>query len=160
MTFNKSRVYTALNADEVKVGSKGVFADNVDWLKHFVKDERHISTVEKIESENMVYRFRNIKGDNYQLFYLWEEPEEKKYRPYKDTEEMIADYKKHFYVDNTNYTMPLIWVKEKVNDNPMLITAFGAGNNRIYNHNHWINLKELLIYYTYLDGSPCGILEK
>ena len=71
MTFNKSRVYTALNADEVKVGSKGVFADNVDWLKHFVKDERHISTVEKIESENMVYRFRNINGDNYVTSFNW-----------------------------------------------------------------------------------------
>lgn len=158
MKFNKSRVYTALNADEVKVGSKGVFADNVDWLKRFVKDERHISTVEKIESENMIYRFRNIKGDNYQLFYLLEEPEGKKYRPYKDTEEMIANYKKRFRVLNPKLTMPLIWIKDKNDFEKHLITNYGESFVRI--DTDLINLAAAFECYTYLDGSPCGILEK
>ena len=37
MPFNTERVYTALNADEVKIGSKGYFADTIERLKIFVK---------------------------------------------------------------------------------------------------------------------------
>lgn len=33
MEFDKSRVFTALNADEIKVGSKGYFADNLRSLR-------------------------------------------------------------------------------------------------------------------------------
>ena len=147
MTFDKSRVYTALNADEVKPGSKGYFANTVEDMKKLVSRGTGLKEVFKIEPEDYSYRFAiTLRTEEY--------------RPYKDTEEMTKDFKKRFHVDNPNYTMPLIWVKEKVTDISMLITAFGAGNNRIYNHNHWINLKELLTYYTYLDGSPCGILEK
>ena len=38
MKFDKSRVYTALNADELKVGSKVIVADSVRALKNAVKD--------------------------------------------------------------------------------------------------------------------------
>ena len=165
MTFDKSRVYTALNADEVKPGSKGYFANTVEDMKKLVSRGTGLKEVFKIEPEDYSYRFAiTLRTEHelmaFNLFYLVEESFKKEYRPYKDTEEMTKDFKKRFHVDNPNYTMPLIWVKEKVTDISMLITAFGAGNNRIYNHNHWINLKELLTYYTYLGGSPCGILEK
>ena len=32
MEFDKSRVYTALNADELQIGSKCIFADTVKGL--------------------------------------------------------------------------------------------------------------------------------
>ena len=160
MTFDKSKVYTALNADEVKIGSKGYFGNSLSELFDYFINNRPYEILVKVLDDTFPGRFVNKEGAAKQLFYLVEESFKKEYRPYKDTEEMIKDFKKRFHVDNLNYTMPLIWVKEKAIDISMLITAFGAGNNRIYNHNHWINLKELLIYYTYLDGSPCGLLEK
>lgn len=33
MTFDKNKVFTAINADEVKVGSKGFFGDTISGLK-------------------------------------------------------------------------------------------------------------------------------
>ncbi len=39
MQFDKSRVYTKLNADEVKEGSEGYFADTLNDLKDIVEYE-------------------------------------------------------------------------------------------------------------------------
>lgn len=77
MKFDKSRVYTALNADELKVGSKVIVADNITHLKWFVRDDI-IHTLEKIRGENCCYRFIANSGVEYALAYLVEEPEEKK----------------------------------------------------------------------------------
>lgn len=38
MEFDKAKVFTALNADEVKVGSKGYFADSIRVLKETIKE--------------------------------------------------------------------------------------------------------------------------
>lgn len=37
MEFDESRVYTTLNADELKIGSTIIVADNLMELKHRVK---------------------------------------------------------------------------------------------------------------------------
>lgn len=39
MEFDKSRVYTAVNADEVKAGSKGIFANTYASLQKKVSKE-------------------------------------------------------------------------------------------------------------------------
>lgn len=86
------------------------------------------------------------------------EPKEPKYRPYENTDEMIADYKARLGVDNPPYTMPLIWVKQVSysQDRGSLISSFDEDKV-------WINgvsciMRELCMYYTYLDDSPCGKL--
>lgn len=86
---------------------------------------------------------------------------ESQYRPYKDTEEMIADYKEHFDVSNVpSFCMPLIWVKYKNGAvvYRRLITAFTdscVGFDDIF-----MSVRELFDGYTYLDGSPCGKVEE
>ena len=77
MEFDKSRVYTALNADELKVGSKVIVADNIASLKVFVQDE-DVCILQGITSESDVYRFIISVDGVYSLAYLVEEPEEKK----------------------------------------------------------------------------------
>ena len=42
MEFDKSRVYTALNADELKVGCKVIIADDIASLCVCVKNEKNI----------------------------------------------------------------------------------------------------------------------
>ena len=37
MEFDKSRIYTMVNADEVKLGSAGYFADNIYSLQQAVQ---------------------------------------------------------------------------------------------------------------------------
>ena len=77
---------------------------------------------------------------------------EPKYRPYNDTNEMIADLKEH----GRNWfalSMPLIWVKNG-NDEKYLITEYFDDSVGLFSCNE--TLTELFEDYTYLDGSPCG----
>lgn len=75
------------------------------------------------------------------------------YRPYCDTDEMVADFKERFHVNNVReHCMPLIWVKGKLSDTKYLITLFN--NNCVY-IDGWCDMNKLSRCYTYLDGSPC-----
>lgn len=79
------------------------------------------------------------------------------YKPYINTDEMIADFKERFKVDVPPYAMPLIWVDNaSFKGDCNLITNYGIKgvcvDNGIY------SLGRLFKEYTYLDGSPCGKL--
>ena len=77
MEFDKSKVYTALNADELKVGSKVIIADNLGRLKQYVENDYCIVLLEDVRSEEYDSRFSNGEA-YYNLAYLVSEPEEKK----------------------------------------------------------------------------------
>ncbi len=77
MEYDKSKVYTAVNADELKVGSKVILADNLGWLKQSVEDNDNIVHLVRIESEDSDDRFFDGTS-SYLLAYLVEEPKEKK----------------------------------------------------------------------------------
>jgi hypothetical protein len=85
MEFLKERVYTALNADEVKVGSKVIVADNMASLKNKVEQLEYgnrafIHILKKVLDEGATARFvtEGDEGDDYSyLCYLIEPPEEK-----------------------------------------------------------------------------------
>lgn len=82
------------------------------------------------------------------------------YRPYKNTEEMIADFKKRFNVEVPLYAMPTIWVGLKGDsDFAMLITEFGYSSVWCSVIQEGIPLWKLFEDYVYLDGSPCGMKE-
>ena len=83
MIFDKSRVFTALNADELKVGSKVLVADDLRSLKLFVegyKEGNATSVLVGIHDDRHEFRFRvgEDTTDNFALAYLISEPEEKK----------------------------------------------------------------------------------
>lgn len=106
-------------------------------------------------------RFRKKDGNTYALFYLTEEPREKKLRPYMDTDEMIEDFEKRFNVNVQPYEMPLIWVKTKGADKKYLIVRFASALTICHNVEVYTpTLEDLVEGYTYLDGSPCGIEEE
>lgn len=161
MEFDKSRVFTALNADEIKVGSKGYFADNLRSLRGAAEEECSMAygEIEEIMNNSYGCRFRKKDGDTYTLFYLAEEPLEKKFRPYKDTDEMVEDFMERFYLLPRVHSLPILWVKS--NDRKYLITRLD--NNAVtlcFEKNVFtFDLRMLAEKYTYLDGSPCGIEE-
>lgn len=108
MEFDKAKVFTALNADEVKNGSKGYFADTLEHLKNIVKHERsQFYGVVEINKESCMSRFRLEYKYNFCLFYLAEEPRKEEFRPYKDVDEMVEDFMKRFNVNIPPYAMPL-----------------------------------------------------
>jgi hypothetical protein len=160
MTFDKNKVYTALNADEVKIGSKGYFADSLMLLKELVDVEAPINSVCKIEEEDFSHRFiSNAEVKNHALFYLVETPQA--YRPYENTDELIEDFKervkKRYNVNFCKCPMfsPTIWIKDKRSNTKYLISAlyettvYLSGVDEYY-------LESLFEDFTYLDGSPCG----
>lgn len=163
MDFDKQKVYTALNADDIKVGSKGYFSDTLENLKDVVEHEHsaYYGKIVEIKEESYVSRFRLENKHDYCLFFLVEEPKEKRLRPYRDTDEMIEDFKSRYnsyggWIGKSNpMYIPLIWVKN------------GGGKKRLITNidddsvylQKWVSLPEFAEIYTYLDGSPCGIEE-
>lgn len=244
MKFDKSKIYTAVNADEVKVGSKGYFADNLTDLKALVADESadRFNEILHINPSDNNYRFSFSAGNNYALFYLVEEPEttpkevtaaewdnrprfmkvwnncyedaynmlvvhirsaehshpivavdcenediccfkhcteivlektepeieeaaadKKRYRPYKNSDEMIEDFKKRYNSyggwsgKNNPMYCPLIWIVHKTTRNKSLIASYPDRNVQIASG--FSNLESLFKGFTYLDGTPVGIKE-
>ena len=83
---------------------------------------------------------------------------ESTYRPYKDTDEMIVDFKKRFSVEVPPYAMPTIWVEYKTLKERKLITGF-KDKVVVITASVW-GMDDLFEDYTYLDGSPCGMKEE
>lgn len=83
MKFDVSKIYTAVNADKLKVGDKVIVADCLDSLKREVELGVHVHQLKGILDEVNVYRFVT-KGYPYNLAYLVERKKEKKFHPYKE----------------------------------------------------------------------------
>lgn len=67
MKFDKSKVYTAVNADELKVGSRVLVADDLEELKRLVSDNAEPRILFKIQDESMKHRF--VVKEEYILSY-------------------------------------------------------------------------------------------
>jgi len=84
-----------------------------------------------------------------------------KYRPYKNTDEMVEDFRKKVGMGFPKLFLPSIWIKRKDNsDFASLITEFGYSCVWHSVIQEGVSLKVLFQDYTYLDGSPCGIKEE
>lgn len=172
MEFDKSKVFTALNADEVELGSKGYYADTIKDLKDIVGQEYGggYGEIEKITEDCYSSRFKIKNNCCYTLFYLVEDHKEMKLRPYSNPDEMIEDFKRRYNSyggwsgkDNPMY-VPLIWIKSKATGFRHLVTDYGDDDNCghcnrscIWIGSISIGFKELLDDFTYLDGMPCGV---
>ena len=89
MKFNKSRVYTALNADELEVGSKVIVADSLQALKdrvsNFASDKNYAIRIKSILPETEKYRFHTSCGNVYSLVYLISPPKKPRYKPFSNS---------------------------------------------------------------------------
>ncbi len=82
MEFQKERVFTALNADELKVGSKVISANDLDSLKRKVSAECEVAELREVFDEGHERRFRTEFRGAWPLVYLISEPEEKNWIVY------------------------------------------------------------------------------
>lgn len=166
MDFQKEKVFTAVNADEVKVGSKGYFGDSIQELKEKIRGSGYVPGIlSEIYDEEESCRFQMRDSAAFALFYLVEEPKEKKFRPYKDTSEMIRDFCERFNTGYADYELPRIWLGEKLatehsyTDSKYLVVSFGFLKILVYGASNQLTMDELFEKFEYLDGSPCGKLE-
>lgn len=75
MEFDKSKVYTALNADELEEGYKVIVGDNLLELQECVLKHKLPKTIKKIESEVFEHRFLCDDNFHYALAYKLRKPE-------------------------------------------------------------------------------------
>lgn len=73
MEFDVSRVYSAVNADELKAGSKVIVADNLEELRTKIELDAKAEVLLGIEPDNRLYRFR-VHYARSALAYLVEAP--------------------------------------------------------------------------------------
>ena len=138
----------ALVGKMVVFSSKYIFID-----KH--SDIANRGILEQTDSDG----FYDVRG--YSFTFIREIIEEEpKYRPYKDTAEMIDDFKKRFCSHTTipQYSMPLIWIENRNVRFRFLVSTFGSDavhveGSEIYS---WLSMENLFRYMNYLDGSPVG----
>lgn len=83
------------------------------------------------------------------------------YRPYKDIDEMIEDFRKKVGMGYPKLFLPSVWVKRKDGgDFAKLITEFGYSCVWLSCSDIGTPMEKLFDDFTYLDGSPCGIKEE
>lgn len=148
MEFDKSKVYTALNAGELKVGSKCIFADTVKGLKCRIDDGRAMAILTCIGDESSVSRFVANGATLFNLAYLIEPPVKPKYKPFESVEKAMEAIKKHGG-----------WVNDKIGLSYFVTAYDKKQTGRVIYINNWYSLQELPAFFTFTDdGSLCGEL--
>lgn len=155
MDFDIKKVYSAVNAEELKKGDKVLVADNLAVLKDIVEGDCHVETIERI-LEQPSFRFK-IKRGNYAFAYLVERAAEK-WRPFKGLGELITAWQKKTGVTARPNTMPLIWVRPK-NDLNMRAAIIAFDDRNVYIIDEWYYYTAFFEMYEFLDGTPCGVEE-
>ena len=151
MEFDKSRVYTALNADELEVGSMVIVADSLQGLKDRVNksasDEDYISRIGSILPETAIHRFKTLWGGEYPLAYLISPPKKPKYKPFSDTETAYKTIAAHGGWVKRGCTYQLItW-----------IDIGRADGNEICFYGNWHSARSICENCTFVDdGTPVG----
>ena len=147
MKFDKSRVYTAVNADELQIGSKCIFADTVKGLRRKVEEDA--------DCVETFYRLHNNGGDDlfvgndcaYCYACIIESPAEPKYKPFESINKVMEAIKKRGE-----------WLKHKTLVSRLLITGVDDGGCYLGDTDFW-SFKVLFQYFVFADdGSPCGEL--
>ena len=85
MKFDKSRVYSALNADELHAGDTVILADNIAALRRCVEGDKRSEKLREIVSEDWPGRFFSYDDCHYYWAYLVERAPEVKYVPWDRT---------------------------------------------------------------------------
>ena len=147
MTFDKSRVYTALNADELPIGSKCIFANCLADLMDAVENDKknQVGRFTKAFDCDYISRFCDNYGGNFVLAYLVESPAEPKYKPFKNIDEAMKAIKAHGG-----------WIKYKVSGRSSLVFAYDEETITISDDE--LDTNTLFLTYVFADdGSPCGV---
>ena len=150
MEFDKSRVYTALNADELKVGSTVFVANTLAYLKKVVNAEytNWRVKVDIIKNEWCDSRFYADR-ENWLLAYLISPPKEPKYKPFSDTETAYKTITAHGG-----------WIKEKSTEELRFIFGIDMNDKDFQLHTNfsWRSAKDVFEDCVFADdGTPVGV---
>ena len=75
MKFNKNKVYTAVNAEDLKAGSKIIVSNNISSLESYVLRDFQPQTLEAVRPSSWCNRFKTEeRPDEFALAYLVAKP--------------------------------------------------------------------------------------
>jgi len=162
---------------------KVFFTGTKEECEEWLENNKDIQTVVNgyFSDKDIMYKEKGVKNDPWKLTedvpcdwdfdhyeYLIATHEDflkkvhspKEYVPFENVQELIEAWEKKYPTnkDRPNGTMPLIWIKEKINEDTIsLIVDFGNyGVSTAYNV---ILFNDLFEKYTFADGSVCGKLK-
>ena len=148
MKFEKTRVYTALNAEELPIGSVCIYADALRELRKRVQTDssEYKQVLTGLHDDSYTARFMTAEYF-YALAYLIEPPAKQKYKPFESVKEAVEAIKKHGG-----------WIKYKVSGRSSLVFAYDEETITISDDE--LDTNTLFLTYVFADdGSPCGKLE-
>ena len=163
MKFDKSRVYTAVNAEELKIGSKCIFADTIYALRKKVGSDSaqlFVHVLRAVRDGSKKERFEEDDSTTYLLAYLIEPPVEPKYKPFENLKQLIVATKKHgetvkSLVGQNESTI----IGMTLNNRVIIDKSFSQSFGQPYGDKASCTTEELLYNFVFLsDNSPCGEL--
>ena len=148
MEFDKSRIYTAVNADELRVGSRCIFADTIQDLKKSV--ERSVgyerTKLKRLQDDTNTCRFIESFGKMFVFAYLIESPKESEYRPFESIEDAMEAIKAHGG-----------WVRDTTSNRCYAVVAYDE--DTVETEQDAFGVDALFDGFVFTDdGSPCGVL--
>ena len=148
MEFDKTRVYTVVNAEDLPIGSKCIFANNVFTLKDHVRNNYPAEILISVCSETITERFNSDSDEFYSLAYLIEPPTEPKYKPFSSVEKAMETIKQHGG-----------WVRATRDDSVLLIFRIAKNGVAICGGISWVSYGAFFEEFVFADDdSPCGEL--
>ena len=152
MEFDKSRVYTTLNAYKLRIGSKCIFADTLGALSAKVQSEEYknfITILKRIYNDGSYNRFDT--GDDLFCFaYLIESPSKPMYKPFESAEKAMEVIMKHGG-----------WVKRLGFEYYYVIKGWCSDGRGLNIYTDVIPYSAESFFCSFIfadDGSPCGEL--
>lgn len=154
MEFDKTRVYTAVNAEELEIGSLIIAALNLEELERAVESGIDTQWLCRIVDKSNSDRFGiNIYDDlnnlrYYPLAYLIKPPENPVYKPFSSVDKAMETIKKHGG-----------WVREKKRNAILLVVKIDNDGIATCDDVAWVNYEVFCEEFVFADdGSPCGEL--
>lgn len=138
MYFDINRVYTAVNAEELKIGSKVIVANYLESLRNQVEANSYpvyIKELTHIMGTSSTNRFKADDNQTYNLAYLVSEPEDKKL---KWTDLKIGDV-----------------IRNEAGTHTMMVTGIDSREEKGHKPN-----AHILISDTWLDDDDLAYWEK
>lgn len=150
MEFDISKIYTAVNAESLPIGSKCIFAHRLSELKDAVRENKSPSILKEVLGENKEYRFDNGDILQYSLAYLIEPPKQyqgKYYKPFETRDEVLA------VISVFNNI-----VKDKESKGFLTVNNVYTFNDKtfVFIADRSMSMADMFLHFTFADGSPFG----
>ena len=170
MTFSKGNVFTALDADNVKPGTRVLTGNTIDILRQKVnaydkEDENHEATepatvvriLDETEGKRFEVRHDEIDHtDTYAMVYVIPCTA----RPFNGLVELVDYWDKHYQSHKRPWlTLPFIWVVSDMGTH-LLITGFRKEDNSVEVGKEWHSLQYMFNNFTFEDGKQFGVVIK